>query len=85
MKFLGPKVVDDVVRHDTLGNHYDDNDGAVDGDDDDDDGNDEQVVVGDDMMISTSHLGELHLQLGLLDQRGNHGTSRSPVLCKYSL
>ena len=40
MKFLGPKVVDDVVRHDTLGNHYDDNDGAVDGDGDDDGGND---------------------------------------------
>ena len=40
VKFLGPKVVDDVVRHDTLGNHYDDNDGAVDGDDDDDGGND---------------------------------------------
>ena len=85
MKLLGPKVVDDVVRHDTLGNHYDDNDGAVDGDGDDDDGNDEQVVVGDDMMISTSHLGELHLQLSLLDQRGNHGTSRSPVLRKCSL
>ena len=85
MKFLGPKVVDDVVRHDTLGNHYDDNDGAGDGDNDDDDGNnnngsDDQVVVGDDMMISTSHLGELHLQLGLLDQRGNHGASRSPDL-----
>ena len=85
MKFLGPKVVDDVVRHDALGNHYDDNDGAVDGDGDDDDGNDnngndDQVVVGDDMMVSTSHLGELHLQLSLLDQRGNHGASRSPVL-----
>ena len=89
MKFLGPKVVDDVVRHDTLGNHYDDNDGAVDGDGDDDgnnnNGNDDQVLVGDDMMISTSHLGELHLQLSLLDQRGNHGTSRSPVLRKCSL
>ena len=84
MKFLGPKVVDDVVRHDTLGNHYDDNDGAVDGDGDDDgndnNGNDDQVLVADDMMISTSHLGELHLQLSLLDQRGNHGASCSPVL-----
>ena len=53
MKFLGPKVVDDVVRHDALGYHYEDNDGAVDGDGDDDDGNDsngndDQVVVGDD-------------------------------------
>ena len=84
MKFLGPQVVDDIVRHDALGDH-DDNDGAVDGDGDDDDGNDnngndDQVVVGDDMMVSTSHLGELHLQLSLFDQRGNHGTSRSPVL-----
>ena len=86
MKFLGPKVVDDVVRHDTLGNHYDDNDGAGDGDDDDDEGNnnngnDDQVVVGDDMMISTSHLGELRL----LDQRRNHSSSRSPVLQLCSL
>ena len=90
MKFLGPKVVDDVVRHDALGNHYDDNDGAVDGDDDDDDGNDnngndDQVLVADDMMISTSHLGELHLQLSLLDQRRNHSSSRSPVLQLCSL
>ena len=90
MKFLGPKIVDDVVRHDTLGNHYDDNDGAVDGDGDDDDGNDnngndDQVIDGDDMMISTSHLGELHLQLSLLDQRRNHSSSRSPVLQLCSL
>ena len=89
MKFLGPKVVDDVVRHDTLGNHYDDNDGAVDGDGDDDgndnNGIDDQVLVADDMMISTSHLGELHLQLSLLDQRRNHSSSRSPVLQLCSL
>ena len=62
MKFLRPKVVDDVVRHDTLGKHYDDADGAVDGDGDDDDGNDnngndDQVVIGVEMMVSTSHLG----------------------------
>ena len=48
MKFLGPKVVDDVVRHDTLGNHYDDNDGDCDDDGNDNNGNDDQVVVGDD-------------------------------------
>ena len=89
MKFLGPKVVDDVVRHNALGNHYDDNDGAVDGDGDDDgndnNGNDDQVLVADDMMISTSQLGELHLQLSLLDQRRNHSSSRSPVLQLCSL
>ena len=90
MKFLGPKVVDDVVRHDTLGNHYDGNDGAVDGDGNDDDGsdnngNDDQVLVGDGMMISTSHLGELRLQLSLLDQRRNRSSSRSPVLQLCSL
>ena len=57
MKFLGPKVVDDVVRHDTLGNHYDNNDGAVDGDGDDDgnnnNGNDDQVIVESTMLTMT--------------------------------